>query len=700
MPASADLELTLQRRDSETCRVELRYLYPDAEVDNSATATVRLDLADLRARTNDYTDYGRALGKSLFVDDVAIRFAEARAAAAQHADLSLRLRLRIDPGAPDLHSLWWETLCDLDGTALATSERILFSRYLSSRDWSPVRLRARDRLRVLLAVAHPSDLDRYGFTDFNPVDERDRVLQAITQSDTAPADLGRPVPVVVDELISGATPLTLDALMAGLRRGCDVLCLIAHGRYWKNSPQLLLQETDGKTAFVEGADLVRRIAELAQRPRLIVLISCQSAGTGQSSDAVMQLTLGPRLVEIGVPVVVAMQGKISVETVQKFLPTFFSTLRATGQVDLAMARARGDVRARTDYWMPVLFSRLRSGQIWYEPALSDAGNRGRGADKWPAILSGLKGGTCTPILGPDMTEPLLGPRVEIARRLALEYKFPLAPPEKVGLPQVAQYLSVYQDVGLLSEKLVGYLLEGIKTLQDAVPPELQQMPAVYEDQLKLLDELMKLAWTQRAGQLEAEPHRVLARLPFKLYITTDQSNLLATALRAEGREPIVRLCPWCEEVAEDEALWKFEGEPDAQHPLIYHMFGNLQYSDSLVLCEDDFFDYLIGVTRNKESVPPLVKESLVETRTIYLGFRPDDWYFRVFFRTVMSLDGRNRRTRMAHVAAQIAPDDVEVLDMQRTRSYLEDYFGQADISIYWGSVEDFMRDLQQRMGGG
>ncbi len=44
--------------------------------------------------------------------------------------------------------------------------------------------------------------------------------------------------------------------------------------------------------------------------------------------------------------------------------------------------------------------------------------------------------------------------------------------------------------------------------------------------------------------------------------------------------------------------------PDDQRPLVYHLFGHLARRRSLVLTEDDYFDFLIGVTRDKDLVPP------------------------------------------------------------------------------------------------
>jgi hypothetical protein len=171
--------------------------------------------------------------------------------------------------------------------------------------------------------------------------------------------------------------------------------------------------------------------------------------------------------------------------------------------------------------------------------------------------------------------------------------------------------------------------------------------------------------------------------------------LLEVALTAAGKTPQAALCPWNEYIeASQEA---YEDEPSPQRPLVYHLFGRLGEPDSLVLTEDDYFNYLIGVTGNKELIPEVVRRALADTALLFLGFRMDDWNFRVLFRSFMNQEGRGRRRKYTHVAAQIDPEEGRIQEPERARRYLETYFQDADISIYWGSIDDFMRDLVTKL---
>ena len=126
---------------------------------------------------------------------------------------------------------------------------------------------------------------------------------------------------------------------------------------------------------------------------------------------------------------------------------------STGTGDRAMATARGVVRDRPDWWVPLLFTRLRSGRLWYSPGFV----RTADFEQWPALISAIEGGRCTPILGPGVTDVLVGTRHDIARRWAQTYRFPMAN-DRDDLAQVAQYVAVNYDDTFLRDELGKYLV--------------------------------------------------------------------------------------------------------------------------------------------------------------------------------------------------------------------------------------------------
>ncbi len=415
-----------------------------------------------------------------------------------------------------------------------------------------------------------------------------------------------------------------------------------------------------------------------------MLVSCQSAGEGER-DALA--AVGPRLAEAGVPAVIAMQGNLSMETAAQFMPAFFSELQQDGQVDRAISVARGQVRERFDYWMPALFMRLKSGRIWYVPGFG--GDR-KGFDKWRSILREIEDGVCTPILGPGLNDALLGSQAEIARSWAKTYDYPLEPHERESLPQVAQYLTVNQYDRAPYREMEDYLKGSIRSRYGAdLPPELMERTA-------RLDEMILAVGAQRRQNSPADPYRTLAGLDLPMYITTNYDDLLTAALQEAGKDPQVVLCPWNEYTTE-RVKSVYQEEPDyrptPERPLVYHLFGRLSQPDSVVLTEDDYFKFLIGVTRNSALIPKDVLGALVDSALLMLGFRLDDWQFRVLFHSLLDQQGNALMGRHPHIAAQIVPEEGHTLDPERAQEYLEQYYGEAKISLYWGTVEDFMSDF-------
>lgn len=352
----ADLEIGLHRRADDLYVVELRFRQPNSEADvrfgHDQPLQITIDPQEFTQLSYDLNAYGHQLSQRFFAEPVIqTAFSQARASS-QTLGVPLRMRLMIGPSAIELHGLRWEMLRDpQDGKPLSTSENLLFSRYLSSRDWRPVPLRSKDELDALVVVANPSDLERYNLVPVDVKAELKRARQCLGKISV------RTLPDPTGDRLA-----TLNNLVDHLRQGKDnILYLVCHGAQVLGESWLWLEDEHGKVNRASGADLVTRLKELEQRPSLVVLASCESAGDG---SATALAALGPRLAEAGIPAVLAMQGKISLQTLTEFMPIFFRELQRDGQIDRALAVARGAVRQRSDWWMPVLFSRLRDNQIF------------------------------------------------------------------------------------------------------------------------------------------------------------------------------------------------------------------------------------------------------------------------------------------------------------------------------------------------
>ncbi len=681
MNPSADIELTIYRQDQQYA-VDFRYSdsepthQTEVRLGAGQAAYASFDFSKLEEhfQVGEIKEYGQVLTQSLFASEpLRTVFAQARTATEQ-AGAVLRLRLNIHPSALDLHNLRWETLLDPhSGISLSTDQNVYFSRYLSGSDWRSIKPRAKGMLKALAVIAAPSGLEAYKLASVDKAAETATITTSL-------GEIG--VHILERASINGL----VSALNA---EDYDILYLVAHGTFVDNESRLWLEDESGGITRVPGNELVNRLRELEKRPRLAVLASCQSAGRGEGD---VLASLGPRLAEAGIPAVLAMQTNILMETVAKFMPLFFAELQKDGQIDRALCVARGLVREQPDWWGPCLFMRLKSGRLWYTPGFG--GPRGE-FEKWPSLLRGIQSGRCTPIVGPGLLDALMGTQRDLTQQWAEELEYPLSPHERESLPQVAQYRAVDQSRFTAEDEWLAHIRTAIRNRAGLLPG--------FDDDTAPVEKMLETAREQLLLRDEFEPHKILAQMPVKVYITANVDELLEAALRAAGKEPTTMVCPWREFSEDtDPATYSRDDEfdPSPERPLVYHLFGLLSQPESLVLTEDDTFAFLIGITRHIKNIPSQVGRSLTDSALLFLGFQTEEWSFRVLLQALLAKEGNNLLRRHAHIAAQIEPEEGRLLNPGRARRYLETYFARGsdiEINIYWGTAREFMKELAPRL---
>ncbi len=268
-----------------------------------------------------------------------------------------RIRLALDVDAPELHAVPWELMherADQGDLDLAAADATPFSRYLEG-EWDygePIRTYP---LKIAVAIANPEGLQEQGLAEIVAADEWQALGQALA---------GLPV-----ELIRVPEPCTLEAIEATLRAGAHILHLIAHGEYDPTSDRAMvwLAGPNNQPLLTSDQNLADSLQRALRRDgndplRLVFLSTCQSA-TRSPGDAFRGLA--PKLVQTGVPAVLAMQDLVPIETARAFSQVFYRQLLQHGQVDLAANQARaGLLTGRLPgAHIPVLFMRLADGQL-------------------------------------------------------------------------------------------------------------------------------------------------------------------------------------------------------------------------------------------------------------------------------------------------------------------------------------------------
>jgi len=745
MSTFAELEIAIERplNAKDGYPVVLRLYAPKSDQDkrfpDTGSAFLKIDLDELHNLRGEDAKYGARLSEMFFQDrNIQTAFDTARTAANAEGDNAvLRVRLFLDAGAEDLHKVRWECLRDTKGKSLFNGDTILFSRYLASSELRPVS--GKTTPKAMIAIANPHLADSKDPEDpskaLAPVDVPNEKLRAESGLNNAGFSI-----TTLASPPYGTVPATSTNILNELANGYDILYLVCHGGLVGDEqvPMLWLEDGEGP---VKASLLVEGIRLMNKQPRLVVLASCQSAGTDSRSASSTLGALGPLLAGAGVPAVIAMQGNIKMTTVKEFMPEFFRELAKDGQIDRAMAAARRrvvgdpDEPECDDYWMPVLFMRLRSGRIWYQPGLGSSDGTSSGLDKWKIIASAVanKDCQCAPIIGPGALEELIGSWRDVAQGLSEAYGYPMGGHAREDLPTVTQFIAVNQSVASFAKtELVKRVAAGAKkqnrfasgAMEALDPSDIASAPLILKEAGRILRQ-----------QNPLEPHRLLASRPFSIYITVNPDDLMEDALREAGREPRSDFNRWnTDDYFDLLNVQKYPPLPDdykptADQPLVYHIFGKLQLPAALpssqetgtpaeddiqkasreeagcasyVVTEDDYFKYLLTVNSKadaKNRIPLPVQRALAANALLFFGFRLDDWSFRVLLRSIFNKEGSMARGVGPNVkpciGAQVQPDEERIENPVRAATYYQQYFQGSKIDTFWGSVDEFAQAVDR-----
>jgi len=79
---------------------------------------------------------------------------------------------------------------------------------------------------------------------------------------------------------------------------------------------------------------------------------------------------------------------------------------------------------------------------------------------------------------------------------------------------------------------------------------------------------------------------------------------------------------------------------------------------------------------------------------LFLGYTLADWDFLVLFRLFAN---KLRDSGNTHIAVQLEPSNAPGRPLQNAQNaieYLNSYFGNAKIKVYWGTCQQFCHDLR------
>src|SRR5262245_17810636 len=285
--------------------------------------------------------------------------------------------------------------------------------------------------------------------------------------------------------------------------------------------------------------------------------------------------------------------------------------------------------------------------------------------KWDDLLQKIKQGKCTPIVGPEIAFGTMESRAELAEAWAMQLEFPFE--ECHDLCRVAQFAATQTN-----------------------PPD------------------AKRAFVDRLSQRPCadlppahDPYRILATLPFPLYLTTNYDDGLVRALKdRRDRDPHRVVAAWAPNVSDDADGPDSVLKPDVANPLVFHLFGHVGQRESLVLTEDDFLEFLVNASRPNQ-IPAVVEKFFASTVLLFLGYRFRDFDFRILLQFIKRYLQKNIYwPYRVHLCLQVADDPHDVTPAEKQvsliRAFCKQFCERMDIALYFGTSHEFLTELSRR----
>ena len=245
---------------------------------------------------------------------------------------------------------------------------------------------------------------------------------------------------------------------------------------------------------------------------------------------------------------------------------------------------------------------------------------------------------------------------QLSRELAVKYGYPFDDVE--DLARVSQFVAINFDPTFPKTEV-------FKALSGAKPPDFRDPD---------------------------EPHAFFARLHLPVYMTTNYDDFLTQALKHQYREPRQEVCRWNALLKSRPSLLDPSGQytPSPANPLVYHLHG-FGRSESLVLTEDDYLEFLQNMVGDEDLFPGRVKEALAQPTLLFVGYRVTDWNLRVLLRGLRS-SSRTLSVVVLKPPGRTEPKHKLVLD------YLEQYYQSISMRVYWGTARQFCAEFRGRLG--
>jgi hypothetical protein len=167
-------------------------------------------------------------------------------------------------------------------------------------------------------------------------------------------------------------------------------------------------------------------------------------------------------------------------------------------------------------------------------------------------------------------------------------------------------------------------------------------------------------------------------------------------LEAHQKEPKTEFCRWKDELLGD-LIFDTDYQPTPAQPLIYHLHGHKDRADSIVVTEDDYIDFLVGLTEGSSALHllPQVIQTSMKNSLLFIGYSLSDLNLRVLLRGVLKVVSPS--SERLNVTLQLPPlNDADPEKQATQQKYFEKYYDKLHLTVVWCDGKTFAQELIER----
>jgi SIR2-like protein len=188
------------------------------------------------------------------------------------------------------------------------------------------------------------------------------------------------------------------------------------------------------------------------------------------------------------------------------------------------------------------------------------------------------------------------------------------------------------------------------------------------------------------GRDPPEILHVLARIPFKLIVTTNYDRLLERAFEIEGKpsplvvsQPILGFNPT--------EVKRLQKKLVVAERVVYKLHGSFDdLEPNLVISEDDYIDFLGIAGDEKQGVPRQIRARIKDSVLLFLGYGLEDWDVRSIYSLLIGRAARRERPMSFAIQRDPTPFWVR-------------FWEKKDVTIYNIDLETFSAQLAREYAG-